>query len=276
MQGRLVPRIGGRIQAFPWSSWLEEFPAAARIGFDSIEFIFEGPNHERHPLMTEAGRTAIRGSIEQSGVRVSSICADYFMQEPLFRGTPEERKPRADVLHELMRGTAAIGARKVEIPCVDISSLKTREEHDLLIAAVDEAMPLAEELDLEILLETDLEPADFARLLDRIPSERFGANYDTGNSASLGFDADDEIAAYGKRILNIHIKDRVLGGTTVPLGTGNANFEQVFTALEAIGYEHPFILQTARDPDNVGVATKYFNQVRGWVTQHLARRGTAA
>ena len=45
---------------------------------------------------------------------------------------------------------------------------------------------------------------------------------DIGNSASLGLNPLDEFEAFGDRILNVHVKDRVLGGTTVPLGLGNA------------------------------------------------------
>ena len=34
-------------------------------------------------------------------------------------------------------------------------------------------------------------------------------NYDSGNSASLGYDPTDEFAAYGERVGSVHIKDRV-------------------------------------------------------------------
>ena len=46
-------------------------------------------------------------------------------------------------------------------------------------------------------------------------------------SASLGYDIDEEIGSY-KKISDIHIKDRVLNGGPVILGSGNVNFNIFF------------------------------------------------
>ena len=67
-------------------------------------------------------------------------------------------------------------------------------------------------------------------LLDHIK-----ANYDIGNSASLGYDPIVELNAYGHKILNVHVKDRKLKGTTVPLGSGDANIKLVFSKLSHFG-----------------------------------------
>ena len=45
-------------------------------------------------------------------------------------------------------------------------------------------------------------------------------NYDSGNSASLGYRPRDEFAAYGSRVGSVHLKDRRLGAGTAPLGRG--------------------------------------------------------
>ncbi len=68
-------------------------------------------------------------------------------------------------------------------------------------------------------------------------------------------------------IMNVHVKDRRLGGTTVPLGDGAANFESVFTALKRAGYTANFILQTARasDGDHVGVLCRYRDMTVDWL-----------
>jgi hexulose-6-phosphate isomerase len=96
------------------------------------------------------------------------------------------------------------------------------------------------------------------------------ANFDSGNSASLGYDPVKELTTLGELIGNIHIKDRVLHGTTVPLGTGNADFPAIFSTLAAIGYRGPFILQTARDPDHVGVAVRYRDMVRSYLREYYS------
>ena len=74
----------------------------------------------------------------------------------------------------------------------------------------------------------------------------FGINYDTGNSAGLNYDTNEEFKNYGRFIKNIHIKDRVLYGKTIRLGNGNANFKNVVKNIYKINYKELLILQTAR------------------------------
>ena len=99
--------------------------------------------------------------------------------------------------------------------------------------------------------QTDLPPQPFADLLARINSPRVTVNYDIGNSAALGFDPAEEMACYGKQVSDIHIKDRKLGGGSVPLGTGDARFERFFQALEPLNYKGPFIMQAYRDDEGL-------------------------
>ncbi len=98
-----------------------------------------------------------------------------------------------------------------------------------------------------------------AAFIAKFPADSFGVNFDIGNSASLGWDPDIEIPAIGPRIINVHVKDRVRGGTTVALGQGNADFPRVFGLLSQQGYDGFFILQTARatDDDHAGVLSRY-------------------
>jgi hexulose-6-phosphate isomerase len=271
MQGRLLPRIDGKIQAFPWNDWPSEFPTAQAVGFDSIEFIFEGPNIAEHPLMNETGRQSIAEAVRETGVRVGSICADYFMDEPLFRGSVAERQHRRRVLADLVEAAAEVGASFVEIPCVDRSSLRSDAERSDLVEAISDVLPVAEEKGIGILLETDLPPAAFRSLLDRWSHPLVGANFDSGNSASLGYEPHQEISTLGETIRNVHVKDRLLGGTTVPLGTGAARFDDVFGSLGQIGYRGPLILQTARGDDDVGVATQYLGMVKRWSDKYLGQ-----
>jgi hexulose-6-phosphate isomerase len=93
------------------------------------------------------------------------------------------------------------------------------------------------------------------------------ANYDSGNSASLGYDVRQELAAYGNRIGSVHIKDRIRGGGTVPLGTGNADLPALFTELAATEYAGDFVLQVARELPGNEIA--WARQNREWVMGQL-------
>lgn len=253
MQGRLSPRIGGKIQAYPAKTWQREFEIAKAIGYAAIEWIVEEPL-EANALMSQSGIQEINQVITQTGVKIDYVCADVFMQQPLVRMSRQIREENKKYLTNILLNAKKIGAIGVEIPFVDSSSIKNENEKIELISCMQEAFGLAREIGVKVSLETDLNPTNFKDLLERINLQHVQANYDIGNSASLGFNPIEEIKAFGNKILNVHVKDRVLGGTTVPLGAGNSNIKLVFQKLKEIGYSGGITLQAARGEDDVAVA----------------------
>jgi hexulose-6-phosphate isomerase len=261
MQGRLSPRIDGKIQAYPASTWQKEFEIAQEIGYAAIEWIVEKPV-ETNALMTNSGKGEIKKVIASTGVRIDYVCADIFMQQPLVRMTEEVKSQNKDYLLEILKNAKEVGAIGVEIPFVDNSSIKNDKEKQEFIDVMQDAFKLAKDLDIKISLETDLSPIAFKELLEQIDLDFIQANYDIGNSASLGFDPKEELDAYGQRILNVHVKDRKLVGTTVPLGTGNANLDLVFKELNEINYSGGITMQAARGDDDVKIAKEQFGYVQ--------------
>jgi hexulose-6-phosphate isomerase len=253
MQGRLSPRIDGKIQAYPASTWQKEFDIAQEIGYAAIEWIVEKPV-ETNALMTDSGKAEIKKVIASTGVRIDYVCADIFMQQPLVRMTEKTKSQNKEYLLEILKNAKDVGAIGVEIPFVDNSSIKSETEKQEFIDVMQGAFKLAKDLDMKISLETDLPPIAFKELLENIGLDYIQANYDIGNSASLGFDPDTELEAYGNKILNVHVKDRKLGGTTVPLGTGSADIQGVFQKLNEIGYAGGITLQAARGENDIDIA----------------------
>jgi L-ribulose-5-phosphate 3-epimerase len=253
MQGRLSPRIDGKIQAYPANTWQKEFEIAQEIGYAAIEWIVEKPL-EINALMSESGIKEIKEIISKTRVRIDYVCADIFMQQPLVRMSQEIRQENKEHLNNILLKAKEVGAIGVEIPFVDASSIKNETEKNELISCMQEAFELAKEIGIRISLETDLNPTSFKELLDRINLNHVQANYDIGNSASLGFDPIEEIDAIGERILNVHVKDRKLGGTTVPLGTGDADIKLSLSRLSELNYSGGITMQAARGTDDINVA----------------------
>jgi hexulose-6-phosphate isomerase len=261
MQGRLSPRIDGKIQAYPASTWQKEFEIAQEIGYAAIEWIVEKPV-ETNALMTDSGKAEIKKIIASTGVRIDYVCADIFMQQPLVRMTKETKSQNKEYLSAILKNAKEVGAIGVEIPFVDNSSIKSENEKLEFIDVMQDAFKLAKDLDLKLSLETDLPPIEFRELLESIDLDHVQANYDIGNSASLGFDPREELEAYGLKILNVHVKDRKLGSTTVPLGTGNANINFVLQKLQEIGYRGGLTMQAARGGNDVETAKEQLKYVR--------------
>jgi hexulose-6-phosphate isomerase len=247
MQGRLVPPEGNRFQSFPRNSWRLEFLNANKAGIDCIEWIYDEYGEDVNPINTDQGIEEIKKLSSENGVNVYSLCADYFMDKPFLRTTIHERNERIEKLIWLLHRCANLDINRIVLPFVDASQIKTDSELTDVIDLLQLVLPIAEEKCIEVHLETSLTPSLFKFLLDAVPNPFLKANYDSGNSSSLGYRPIEEFEAYGKRIGSIHIKDRIKNGGTVPLGTGDADFKSLFKQIKLIGYSGDFILQVARD-----------------------------
>ena len=245
MQGRLSAPRGGRLQSFPAETWREEFARARDCGLDGIEWIFEEPWRE-NPLAEAQGIARMRELVEDTGTRILCACADYFMEHPLVRVSGPALAERVDMLRFVIGQCALAGIPILDIPCVDASAIQDEAEAEQVSRVVSEVADLAQRTGIVLGLETNLAPRAFASLLQRIDHPVVGATYDIGNSASLGYDPREEIEAIGRRVVNVHVKDRVRDGGTVALGEGNADLPATFGGLRDRGYAGPFILQVAR------------------------------
>jgi len=268
MQGRLCDQVDGKIQAFPWRDWELEFAIAESLGMKLMEWTLDQEGLYENPLMTEMGRQRILELSNAHGVRVNSLTGDCFMQEPFFKVEGAKRKALLGDLMAVLEASAIIGIRFVLIPLVDNGSIATSTQEDSLVEDLYLLREFLVKNHMKIIFESDFPSDRLAIFIKRFPPDTFGINYDIGNSAALGFDADEEISTYGSRIDNVHVKDRILHGTTVPLGKGNANFPSVFFALKRAGYSGDFILQTARakDGDHLGAISRYRDMTAFWWT----------
>jgi L-ribulose-5-phosphate 3-epimerase len=246
MQGRLLPPQDGRFQCFPRSGWRDEFPIAAAAGLDAIEWIYDLHGADANPIANDRGVEEVLVLSRQHGIGVVSICADYFMDRPFVEAVgPSFDRLISDLLWLWSRGRR-MGVERIVLPFVDSSRIGTAEQFDRIAAMLIRVADECRHDPPEIHLETDLDPSGFNRLLKLLPASFIKANYDSGNSAALAYDTQQELSAYGDRIGSVHIKDRMRAGSTVPLGTGNADLPTLLTGLARLSYRGDFVLQVAR------------------------------
>lgn len=267
MQGRLLPKYQGRYQAHPVGYWQNEFAIAKELGLNLIEFIIDYDQAEKNPLIQPAGLKEILEISEQTGIQVKTVCADYFMEAPLNSESSEIGAKSSQFLQKLLINANKLGITDIVIPCVDQAALKNKAHMVRFIKNIGPARELAEKFDIHLALETDLPPNRLVAFLEALDSKIFTVNYDTGNSASLGYDPVEELAAYGERISDIHLKDRVKGGNSVELGTGDADFKRFFTALAQVRYTGPLIMQAYRDEEGIGI----FRKQLAWLISQLEK-----
>jgi L-ribulose-5-phosphate 3-epimerase len=249
MQGRLVAPEAQRFQCFPRQRWRDEFAIAAAVGLDTIEWIYDAYGEDVNPLATDAGVREVERLSSLHQIDIESVCADWFMDFPLAGIDAELAQSRWQRLAWLMRRCALLRINRVVVPFVDASAIRTAHDAASIAAGINSLADLIDATNVEVHLETALAPADFAALLGRLQHPRVRVNYDSGNSASLGYRPAEEFAAYGLRVGSVHLKDRKFAAGTVPLGEGDTDFDALFDALVAVRYQGDFILQVARGAD---------------------------
>lgn len=268
MSGRLSTQIDNKIQSFPYKTWRDEFFLAEKCGFDSIEWIFDlYPN----PITTDEGINEIKKLMNESHIKINSICCDYFMENLLFNMPSFDIDKNLEMLKKLISQCNKLEIKNLEIPLVDSSSLKTNENQEQFVLNLKKVLPIAQQNQVFLTIESDLPPNNFKNLLESFDHPYIKANYDTGNSASLGYDVKNELELLEPWISNIHIKDRLLHGSTVPLGNGDTDFQLFFSTLSKINFDGDLVIQGARlDKYETPVDTckKYLNFVKQYVDKY--------
>jgi len=270
MQGRLCKMVGDRIQAFPWHEWQSEFSTAAGIDLNLMEWTLDQELLYENPLMTVEGREIIKALCQQHGVTIPSLTGDCFMQAPFWKAKDQNLLDLQSDFLRICISCAEIGIHIVVVPLVDNGKLDNLEQENVLVDFLLVQQAFLAENNLKIIFESDYAPTELARFIERLPVDGFGINYDIGNSAALGFDPLEEFEAYGSRVINVHIKDRLLHGTTVPLKAGAADFDDVFVGLARQNYQGNFILQTARalDGNHAKILSDYRDMTYDWIKKY--------
>lgn len=247
MQGRLSPIIDGKIQSFPWHNWENELVIANNNDFNTLEWTLDQDRLYENPLMNIDGREEIKKIIKQNNILIPSITGDCFMQEPFYKKNGNELATLLTDFKNILISCVDLNINKILIPLVDNGKIENSNQANLLYDSLYLYNKYFKANNIKIIFESDFEPIALKYFIDKFDKDCYGINYDTGNSASLGYNILEEFNAYGNRIYNIHIKDRILNGKSVPLGDGNTNFDCFKIAIRKINYQGNYILQTARD-----------------------------
>lgn len=267
MQGRLVPPVDDTIYHFPRDIWAEEFALAAQANLDCIEWIYDLYGADANPISTDDGIETIKQLSRKHNVQILSLCANCFIEEPLVRANESELEERMNRMSWLLHRCQLVGINRIVLPFLDASRIETDKEFISVLAVLKQVLYVAEETNVAIHLETSLAPSRYAEFLAKLPSPMLKVNYDLGNSASLGYDIHKEFAAYGERIGSVHVKDRIRGKGTVPLGTGDADFKVLSDCLKGTGFKSDFIMEAARG--TVGDEVAWAKRNREFILTHL-------
>ena len=244
MQGRLVDKIKNNIQYFPGRNWKKELNLAIRENYKLMEWTINYENINSNPLYT-GNKKDLKKILSYKKLKIKSVTCDFFMQKPFFKKKNLKYKSKYinDIL-KVINNSNKLNFKYLILPLVDGSSIKNNNEEKELINTLKKKI-IPKLKNIKILFEINYPPRKVVHFIEKFKSNKVGINYDTGNSASLNYNIEDEFM-YFKYVKNIHIKDRLKFGSTVRLGKGNWKYKKFFKIIRKASYDGNFILQTAR------------------------------
>ena len=263
IQGRLVNTINNNIQAFPREDWMNELSIASSNNINFIELTVDLDRIWENPIASSLGVSQLNDELLKYKIKPLACTADFIMHNPPWISHLSKLN---DISKKIIENLGEINCKFLVIPLVDDSKVN-KDTEDMAINFLLGLEPFLIKNNVEIAIESDYKPKDLIKFINKLPPEYYGINYDIGNSASLGYDVEEEFDTYFERIKHIHVKDRLLNGTTVPLGQGNADFELCFKLIKKYNYKGDFSMQTARDEsdNHLEVMLKYINMTKGYM-----------
>lgn len=244
-QGRLVPsEKRNRIQYFPIKNWKKEINLMSIHNIHKLEWTVNFEKIKLNALFNTRQLDEIINIKKKFNIEIPSVTCDFFMEKPIIKNSNEET---LDILKKIITNGKKIGIKYFILPLVDNSSMKNKNQEKIIIQKLNKFKDYLN-YNQKILFEIDYVPKEVKRFISNF-GNKFGINYDSGNSASKGFLIDEE-KIYFDKVYNIHIKDRLYNGNTISLGQGNCDFRSLFSFLKEIKYKRNLILQTARSQNN--------------------------
>lgn len=229
MQGRLSLPTNGHIQEFP-EDWKGEFEVLKECGLQGVEWLITKGRGLNNPMYESA--------TEASAYPITSICLDTLVDERII--DEDYLNENLVTLCEVLLEQTSL--RNITIPLLEDSSMsddKVREKFCKLIKKVGDSFP-----DICFSFEAELSIQYLSEIISLC--DNFYVTYDTGNITSYGLDHSEYIDFFAGKINNVHLKDRTFDARTVAPLEGDTDFESIFKGLGEIGYNGPFVLQTAR------------------------------
>ena len=198
MQGRLSNMVNNKIQSFPWDNWEKEFEICQEINIKKIEWTLDYDELYQNPLMNKVGQKRINYLCKKYNIEIPSLTGDCFMQVPFWKEENHKNKQLISDLKNIIHSCKEAKISMIVIPLVDNGKIQNDLEEKYLIQELNKLKDLLREKKVKILFESDYEPNRLKNFINKFDLNYFGINYDTGNSASMGFDPLIELKTYGE------------------------------------------------------------------------------
>lgn len=225
-------------------SWEERLAAAGQAGYDFVDISIDESSERLARLdWTPSERAALRGSIANTGVHITTMCLSAHRKYPLGSHDPKIRRQGQEIMYKALEFAVDIGLRVVQVMAYDVfyetSDEETRANYmEGLALCARMAAQAGVMLGLENLDTPFVENVSQGlAVVNEINSPWLRLYLDMGNLAAAGYSPPVELKLAKGKLLGIHVKDaapRVIRG--IPFGEGIVPFRETFRTLAEIGF----------------------------------------
>lgn len=238
---------------FPLSESLEKI---ADLGFEGVEIMGDRP-HLYPPDFGAREIAELQAILRRRGLRVTNInsftlfaVGDTYLPSWI---EPEAERRQIRIRHtrDSLRMAAALGCRNISVPPGGpLGELSRKAALARFHAGLEQVIPLAEELDVRVLVEPEpglmLEnTAEFREFIRDVRSPLVGINFDIGHFFCAGEDPRAAFEELFQWVGHMHIEDIAPDRRHRHLiaGQGAIAFRTVFEAMARLGYAHDISLE---------------------------------
>ncbi len=227
----------------------DALPLAASLGFAGVEFSVDARSPAGNVLADESGWELLKRQSAETGVAVCSLCIGAL--GGMLTGDDAARAQGVRVAENTIAAAAELDAGLILCAMDAPPEQPYEESFSRWVDGFSEFMPAAERAGVVMAPEsvgrTHPQSVErFRRLVAAIDSPQIGVYFDVGNAHTQGFDPAADLRALGGLVSQIHTKEP----DQIPLmGTGPLDWDAIFAAIEAIGYDGWLVLETATGDD---------------------------
>lgn len=218
-----------------WKLTLEEtLTSIAGAGFSMVEFCAQQGKHLIRPDSTDEELDQVRQALDAAGLTFDMISTGVDFNAPVARAVAEYEK--------IIAGIARLGGKYL-MSCGVMDESLYDKYYQIQREASDIAAGYGIELHLKPHGGVGATSDGLLAALDRVDRPNFGISYDPGNILYYtGLPPEDDLPKIADRISSLCIKDSSggkHGEVDITPGTGDVNFDTIFTILRDANFAGP-------------------------------------
>ncbi|MEE9495592.1 MAG: sugar phosphate isomerase/epimerase family protein [Desulfobacterales bacterium] len=248
--------LGYSTNAFKKFSLFEAIKKIAGLDFRGIEIMGDRP-HLYPPDYTEKETGKLKKSIEENDLKITNInsftlfaVGDTYLPSWI---EPEPARREIRIRHTLdsIRIAAELGCTNISVPPGGpLADMPRSEALSLFHRGLEKVIPLAESLDIKILIEPEPDllierTAEFKSFIKDVRTPFLGLNFDIGHFFCVGEDPSVAFEELFEWVGHVHIEDIAPDRVHRHLiaGKGAIRFPDVFNTMKRLGYANDISLE---------------------------------